>query len=341
MELPAGAYPGPRRLLVPRDLYFLAIVILVRLTCRGGLSFLRRAAIAALSSAAYLLSRHKRRIVEGNVARALGELGPALRRRIVRGSFRGFWEEIFFDATEGAVFLKQGRIEVHGIEEVQAALRRGQGAILWESKGFGPRLLAKQALRWNGVAVAQVHGANEMGAFVTEDSRGTRLREAWVLGFFVRRELRVVSEIIRLPSSSSLAFTRLLHDRLRRNGVVCVPADGRAGLRHLDLPFLGGTAPFATGMVTLSRITGAPLFPMFCVKAPGGRVRLVIERPIVIEREADRHEGVRKALATYLALLETHIRRRPELYRNWHRLGEARPPGDRPTGKPELPAGRM
>jgi len=208
-----------------------------------------------------------------------------------------------------------------GLEHLRGALDAGRGAILWESAGFGRRLQCKRALNAAGIAVHQIHGPNHLGGLLDEDRFRTRTR-ALVRRFFDGRERRFVADIVDLPASDSLAFTRDLLARLARNAVLCSTGDGRVGQRLVPLPFLGRTTLFASGMVNLAKLAGAPLLPVFCVFGNDGRLRVVVEAPLRIDRGPDREQELRSVLQQYASLLEAYIRRWPELYRNWHLLGE-------------------
>jgi lauroyl/myristoyl acyltransferase len=76
-------------------------------------------------------------------------------------------------------------------------------------------------------------------------------------------------------------------------------------------------------MVSLARLSGAPLLPMFCVQGDQGAGLLAIKRPICIDHSTGREQALESAVRQYAALLEDYIQRYPHLYRNWHLLGEA------------------
>jgi hypothetical protein len=67
-------------------------------------------------------------------------------------------------------------------------------------------------------------------------------------------------------------------------------------------------------VVSLTKLTGAPLLPIFCAETEC----LVIEAPIRVDPTAERDRGLHQALEGYATLLEAYVRRRPELYRGWH-----------------------
>src|SRR5262249_1547659 len=110
----------------------------------------------------YNISHYKRHAIETHLARAFPSLSDAERERMTRNAFYAFWEEWFFWAYSD-LNQSKSRVQVSGMEHLARALERGHGAILWESNGFGKRLLSKQLLRERGVNMIQVHALGHLG----------------------------------------------------------------------------------------------------------------------------------------------------------------------------------
>ncbi len=104
---------------------------------------------------------------------------------------------------------------------------------------------------------------------------------------------------------------------LAENRIICSAGDGDWGERLLPIPFLGGIRHFPTGMVSLSRITGAPILPLFAVREPNGNLEIVLEAPLQIGPGTTRESAPREALAEFAGVLESWISKYPGLYRNW------------------------
>jgi lauroyl/myristoyl acyltransferase len=272
---------------------------------------------------AYAFSGSKRRIMEKNLTRAFpGGFDEDQQRKILIGAFSGVWREVFSWVFNRQEIAAAQEFKIEGLQHLQEALKLGKGVILWESNGFGMRLLAKRILHANGFPLHQVHGPNHLGGFLTEDGCATWFRRRVIKPFFRNCEKQFVTEIIDLPSSGSLAFTRTLQTALSRNSILVVSGDGRVGERLMPIDFLGGPVHFAPGMVSLARWSGAALLPMFCVHGDNGAGLLVIEKPIRIDQDVGRERALESAVGQYAALLEGYIGRYPELYRNLHLLGE-------------------
>jgi Kdo2-lipid IVA lauroyltransferase/acyltransferase len=298
------------KLIIVRDLYFFSAVALVWLAPWLPTPWLRERLAAGLGLLAFQLSRRKRRLVEGSVERAfVTELSARDRRRIAQASFREFWREMLEWGLPPEATRR--RLAVRGLEHLRSALARGRGAILWESHGFGYRLRAKRALSEAGFPVHQVHGPNYVGGFDTRGVTETWFRQAAVRGFFDSAEKRFVADLIYLPADGSLAFTRRLMDLLKRNEIVCITADGDSGQKFLKVPFLGQDAPFATGAVTLARMAGAALLPLFCTEEEG-TLAVTLHEPVQVENAPE------CAIQEFVRLFEERIRKQPHRYRNYH-----------------------
>jgi lauroyl/myristoyl acyltransferase len=310
------------KLLEGNDLYLAGVLALVTVAGWGGSRTAKHWAAVMIGSTAYWLSARKRRLSEEHLVRAMPPpLAPEERRAIVERSFRAFWRETFSLVLSPSERQRLAAAEVHGIEQLRMALRRGKGAILWESSSFGWRLAAKQILKDHGFAVHQVHGDDHLGGFRTGRTGRSVLRQRILQPAFERHERRSVVAIIHISDSGSLAFTRVMQRCLREGAVVCTSSDGPLGHKFVAVPFLGDSQPFATGVVSHALMSGTPLLPMFCFEEPSGRPRLVIEPPLVFESGRHRDRVVEDALTRYVRLLESYIRRYPSQYRAWHSLG--------------------
>jgi lauroyl/myristoyl acyltransferase len=312
------------KLLALRDLYHLFVIVLVQITAWLPATRVKPWLVALIASVAHRVQVRKRHLAEANLASAIdGNLDESERERIVRQSFQVVWEEIFSllpSATEWETV--QDSIRVEGLEHLRGALSDGRGAILWESH-FGKRLLAKRALHQMGFRLCQIHHERHLGALFPGHGPMTWVRLHVVKRLFSRWEKQFLKDTIYLPTSGSLAFTRTLLRRLQENVVLCSAADGHYGQRPMLVQFLGQVEPFQPGMLSLAKLSGSPILPMFCFRHSDGTMRLVIEGPIQTETDSDRERGLREALTRYVHLLESYVRQYPGQYRNWHFVGKA------------------
>jgi lauroyl/myristoyl acyltransferase len=71
-------------------------------------------------------------------------------------------------------------------------------------------------------------------------------------------------------------------------------------------------------MMSLGRISGAPILPIFCMRSQNGATSLIIEPPVEFSGSGQRDELAQDALTRYLQLLESYIKAHPGAYRDWH-----------------------
>jgi lauroyl/myristoyl acyltransferase len=303
---------GIFQIIKPYDLYLLLVVGLIKIADGSRSLRLKSLLARAVATAAFRLSPGRRRITE----EALSQMLPRAKweiRRLVKHSFLEFWYDIF-SLMPSRTERNAARFEARGLQYLQKALDRGNGVILWESHSFGRRELAKRILYENSYSVSPVHTENHLGGF-----RNTR---TWVSKHLIRpfldsRERAFVKEVITLSRSDSLAYARALLDRLKKNDILCVAADGKFGYKFVSVEFLGRTERFSTGMVSLARLTGASILPLFCIPGDGDKTLLIIEPPIATESSCNREESLETSIRHYASLFESYIRSYPGLYRDW------------------------
>ena len=305
-----------------QDAVLLAIIALMGLVRLLGATATKRFLVRRLGLAEYRSrgSQERRRRRTQALAAAYGDgMSEARIRDVVEATFIEKWRETFFLLpTHGERRALKGA-DVEGLDRLEEAIQRGNGVILWENVSYGQRLLAPQILSANGFDIVQIHGAGHRGEFSQKPP--TWIETRLVRPFYERCERAFVEDIIYLPVAPALAFTRAMRTLLDGNAILCIPSDGTWGMKRLKLTLMGSTIYLSTGMLSLTKATGATLLPMFYVPSGTGRSRLVIERPIVVERGGDRNESLKAAGAEYLAVWESYIREYPEQFRGWGNLG--------------------
>lgn len=294
------------------DLYLLCVVALVKIVEQSRSIGVRRFFARAIGYVAWKFSRRRRQSRERNLAQTL-DLSVAAIRAVAKNCFYEFWQGVFSLSCSGSRQPIHAEVELRGFEHLRKAVEKGKGIILWESSFFGKRILAKRILHENGVSVCQVHSQGHLEGF---DNSKSWIATNIIRPFFDGCESPFVKEILHL-SPSDLAFSRTLWTRLKRNDIVCIAADGNDGHKFIPVHFLGSTKFFSTGMVSLAKLSGATILPLFCVRKNGWRASLVIEDPIQIETNEDRDHCSEKSVRQYAGLLESYIRKYPEQYLLW------------------------
>lgn len=303
------------KLLQWRDPFVLSVIALIQIVHWFPAFFGPGLFVKAFAFLTYHLSRDKRRLVENRLLEIFdGPLDEGLKRKIGRGVFLEFWEEKFslMLPRKGRTVLK--RFEIQGMDRLEQALEKGRGVILWESYALSNRARSKQILHLKGFAVHQIHSENHLEGLFNPRPSGTWVQRKILKKILEKFERQYIKEIIYLPLSDSLVFTKTLLDRLRQNAILCVTGDAHAGQKRIPLTLFRHTELFPTGMVSLAKISGAALLPIFCVSEETGRKRLVIESPIFIDRGLERERGLERGVSQYVSLLESYIRKYPKQY---------------------------
>lgn len=298
------------------DLYLLIVFALISLANAIPLPRVKPIITDSLGLAAFRLSRNKRRVVEQNLRRLFGnEIDEPELQRIAKESFCEFWRDLFSFCLSNSERTALKQIKIQGKQYLMDAMNSGKGAIVIESSNFGKRNLAKQILHQLGISVHQVHHVRHFGGL--QVGSPTFVQQRIVRPILEKWERSFVAEVIYLTASDSLTYAKRLLTLLQKNKVICVSGEGRKGHKHVPLQFLGWTGDYPTGMMNLGKISGAPLLPIFCFQLQNAEPTLIIERPIEFGTNDDRDELLQNALAEYLRLLETYVRKHPGMYRNW------------------------
>lgn len=100
---------------------------------------------------------------------------------------------------------------------------------------------------------------------------------------------------------------------LQAGAVVAQTGDGWHSASFVDAPFLGRMLPFPTGVMSLARLTGVPVIPLFAA-GPASRMEFVIEEPFRVGRGASELE---QAIRRYAARLDQHVRAWPAAWEHW------------------------
>jgi lauroyl/myristoyl acyltransferase len=299
------------------DFYLLSVAALIRVANWSYSVKVKLALVKAVTFLAYHLSKTKRRLSEQNLSDTFGgRLSQDQLQTIVKLSFYRFWLEAFSMPLPSVWRNSWTRVQIRGLEHLQRALRNRKGAILWGSNSFGRKFLAKQILHQNGFSICQIYGENHAGGF-SSPCPASWVRRRIIRPFFDNCEKQYVADMLNFPLWEPLPVMRTLFGRLKQNGIICVAGDGTLGWNSVRKNFLSGYRTFFTGMVSLSRITGAPILPLFCIQEDSDKTAVIIEPPIALDSTTDRDRASELGIDQYVSLLESYIRRYPEQYRNW------------------------
>jgi lauroyl/myristoyl acyltransferase len=212
------------------------------------------------------------------------ELGPEEAERLARDCMR------FLSCNVIDLMRLRGRarslgklVEIRGREHLDAALAGGRGAILCTAH-FGSHVGAFSLLHADGVPVTGIGRW-----FWHEPGLPSAERRFWELAF-ERRVLRHRQRPNIEPWPGRVQVAAQAAAALRANEVVTICSDAEPlaadRARTVEEPFLGRRASLLPGVVTLSRLTGAPVLMAFVHRLPDYRHQVLeISPPVPMEGE--------------------------------------------------------
>jgi KDO2-lipid IV(A) lauroyltransferase len=248
-----------------------------------------------------------RRSVEGNLAQALGEVGPAAVRRAAYRLFVNYAQSVANVYRVHAGAPLPVKVRYVGRERVYRIVESGRGLVTVTGH-LGPWQLTPYAVSAEGALPPMtIAMAEEPSAAVAELETRYRAR-------------------LRIVYTTRSAFSLLdLAAVLRRCEIVGIQLDRHLGGPHLTLPFLGRPAAFPLGPAMLARTTGCPIVPVFAVDPDGRRRAMEVryEEPIEVARTAHRAADLAQAMSRVVGVYERYVRAYPTQWFNFHDFWQA------------------
>jgi len=202
------------------------------------------------------------------------------------------------------------KMSLEGREHLESALALGKGVVLWVAPfvfNSGP---TKIALHRAGHRVSHLsspqHGYSETRFGVRYLNRVRCIPE----------DRHLAERIVFERNAPSTAMRRMMR-ALQAGDVVSIVAASTEGSDVVKGTVFGGRLPVAVGAPRLAGLTGAPLLPVFTVRAPKAGFRIVIEAPIVLDPGQSAEQRCVIAAGEFLRRSEPWVRRYPEQWRAW------------------------
>ena len=202
-------------------------------------------------------------------------------------------------------------IRLSGGERIAAALADGRGAILWIGYFAYASMVAKMALHEAGHRIVHLSHPRHM---FSSSWLGMRV----INGVARNAEDRFLGERVLLGLDSATAALRTLAHHLGENRVVSVTARSTAK-RPVRVGFFGRELALAPGALDLSFRTGAPVLPVFTVRAHDG-FEVVVEPALTVDRSLPRRRATREAAQAFARLLESWVLSHPDQWQDWQHL---------------------
>lgn len=213
----------------------------------------------------------------------------------VVGSFADFVLDVARATTQTPEQIRARIAVVEGDEHYRAARALKRGAIVVTAH-MGSFEVGVAALRQYEPKIHIVFQRDAMSRFEQ-----------------IRTELRRKLGVIEAPIDDGWSIWLKLRDALLADEVVLIQGDrvmpGQKGER---VEFLGHHILLPTGPARLALATGSPILPIFSIRQPDGRIRLVVEEAIEV-----RNGEVEQAMNAYARALAKHVAAHPQ---QWLRL---------------------
>lgn len=292
-----------RRALARESLYLCSLI--VRAMPRGWLYGFAD----IISALAYHIAFKQREIAIDSLEMAFGrDLGVKEREGIARGCFRNMSRsgmEVLYilerPKTAGEIAVIEGR------NNLDQALSLGKGVIA-VSAHFGNFPLALTCLSQQGYKVNAVL---------------RRMRDEQVEEFLEKRRRMIGIHSIHTTPRAACVDGSL--KSLRNNELLFIQLDQNFGTAGVFVKFFGRDAATATGPVVLALRTEAPIVPLFIVRGPDNRHRIIIEKPLEIEKKDTQEETLRFNIQKITSVIESYIRKYPQEWGWIHRRWKSRP----------------
>ncbi|MGH3406805.1 MAG: lysophospholipid acyltransferase family protein [Streptosporangiaceae bacterium] len=263
--------------------------------------------------------RYQRSETACNMRRVLGnEFGPEQADRLAREHFRmQSCEAIDVMRLRGRGRSLRKLVDIRGREHLDAALARGKGVILCAAH-FGSYDSAFSLLHASGFPLTTIGRSFHMYSDYLLGLASVQ-RQFWKL-VYGRRLLRHRQgpNIEPWPGRIQVAVQAAV--ALRANEVVTISSDAApldADLpRTVEMPFLGRQARLLPGVVTLARLTSAPVLTIFIYRLADYRHQVLeISPPVLMQGETT------TAFVPCVAAMDAAIRTSPAHWEYWSNTG--------------------
>jgi len=266
------------------------------------------------------------------LGRALGRVLASVLKRRVKTSLDNLRYTLGDRMSEAQLIELNGRIIAHFARmlfEVPHILRinprnlnryvvfENEGALTRAvAKGKGAFMLTAHFGNWEFMSAATVLRLNARNAVVVRpadfdpaDRLLTTLRS------------RFGTEII----PKQRAMKKLLAAK-KENKVIGILLDQNVDwYEGVFVSFMGKPACTNKGLALVALRTGIPVIPMFSVRQPDGRYRIIFENEVVLRRTGDKIKDTEENTAYFTQIIEKYVRAYPDHWFWFHKRWKTRP----------------
>jgi len=255
----------------------------------------------------YFLDRKHRQIALSNLKTAFGaELSASARKNIARKSFIHFGK-FFADFIKFNHLSDQKRdklIKVEGIENLNQALKKGKGVLLFTG-------------HYGSWEIAPYFLSRKAKFYVIARALDNDLLEKELL----KMRANLGAEVIYKQQAAK----RILQS-LRAREIVAILIDQNV-LRSqaIFVDFFGKAAATTPSLAAFLLRTQSPLLPGFCYPAPRNTYKIKILEPLSIKLTGQYDQDVLKITQICTKIIEAQIRKNPDYWLWFHQRWKTRP----------------
>ena len=236
-----------------------------------------------------LTSAH--RLAERNLRLAFPDLSDVERTRLLVEQWDNLGRTFFEFPLADRLTPARGRVEVEGMERLQALARDGRGAVLISGHFANWEVMAA-AIVASGLDCRITYRAANNPYF---DRRIIKGRARYGVKLFAPKGGAGSRDLLKtLQDGQSVAF---LNDQKFNGGVAA--------------PFFGHVAHTAGAPTRVAIRFGGALQPLSVQRLPKARFRVVVHEPIPLDDTGDRERDVEAGVRKVNAFVEAQVRERP------------------------------
>lgn len=265
----------------------------------------------AVGDVVYLAWARKRRVIQCNMAIVLG-LSPRDPRvgRLAVQSMRNYCKYLI-EFLELPVLSSRDEIiasmRIHGLEHLQAALKRGKGVIL-ASAHFG-------TIEVGGLRLADftdVHAVYDSFRPAYLDRLIQQKRREKGIHLIPVNDVRAMLQVLRRGGALTLLFDRPLHQA-----------------KGVPVRFFGRETAVPAGPAILAMKTGATILPVYMFRQPDKSFESVFFPPISWAPSGHRERDVQTIMQKLVDTLQTVVRNRPDQWYMFRPMWQEESSGER------------
>lgn len=199
---------------------------------------------------------------------------------------------------------------ISGLENLDEALSKGNGVIL-----LGSHL--NSTVNWIMFFILRSEKYNAFGVNAQNAEDDAKKEHKSLIEYALEkwyREQRVFTEDHMLYAKTNI---RPIIKCLKQNNIIITLGDGFHAAKFADVHFLGRTWPFATGIIRIAQMTGAPILPMFCTGTPTKDYLCKIEKPIPLDKTDNIENDLKNNITKFANRLENHIKQNIITWEIW------------------------